>query len=192
MSCIQSLEKQIITLEEQIEKHKQEIINIKSKKTNRGIAIYNKLTPDIQDIIDKYVYMNNCDNKLDLLNEYNYFRNSYYFSPYEYEYPYNEFDREVVKNGSKNKKAWKLWINEVWLDFDYPRTYLKNKFLLGIDKCKTKNDLKQFLNHYGFRISNFNGRKKQEVFNDAREHIDFKYINKRWKFTQRIVFGCKK
>ncbi len=87
--------------------------------------------------------MNNCDNKLDLLNEYYYFCSSYYFTPYEYEYPYCKFDREM----NKNKKVWKLWINESWLDFHYPRTYLKNKYLSSIDKCKTKNDLKQLLNH---------------------------------------------
>lgn len=163
MSRIQSLEKQIILLEEQIEKHKQEIINIKSKKTNRGIAIYMKLNPDIQDIIDKYVYMNNCDNKLELLTEYKCYCMSYdRFWVWELTGFRTTF-KYSIKDNLLNKKN----INENY-KYHYPRLYQKNKFISGIDKCKTKNDLKLFLDSYGLKIKNFNGRKKQEVIDRAK------------------------
>ena len=166
MSRIQSLEKQIITLEEQIEKHKQEIINIKSKKSNRGIAIYMKLNPDIQDIIDKYVYMNNCDNKLELLTEYKCYCMSY---DRFWIWDYSGFTN-TIKSSIKDKLLDKTNINEN-NKYHYPRVYQKNKFISGIDKCKTKNDLKLFLNSYGLEISNFNGRKKQEVIDRAKRMI---------------------
>jgi len=163
MSRIQSLEKQIITLEEQIEKHKQEIINIKSKKTNRGIAIYMKLNPDIQDIIDKYVYMNNCDNKLELLTEYKCYCMSYDLFWISMSYDF----MDTITYSIKNKLLDKTNINRN-NKYHYPRLYQKHKFISGIDKCKTKNDLKLFLDSYGLKIKNFNGRKKQEVIDRAK------------------------
>mgnify|MGYP003653896210 CR=1 FL=1 len=151
-SRIQSLEKTIITLEEQIEKHKQEIINIKSKKSNRGIAIYLKLNPDIQDIIDKYVYMNNCDNKLELLTEYKCYCMSYsIIHSLWIKYPVNEKVVEYVGVGvwhhypNYNANVIVNSINEDLLDktninknkkYHYPRLYQKNKLISGIDKCK--------------------------------------------------------
>jgi len=163
MSRIQSLEKQIITLEEQIEKHKQEIINIKSKKTNRGIAIYMKLNPDIKDIIDKYVYMNNCDNKLELLTEYKCYCMSYDLFWISMSYDFMDTITYSIKNKLLDKTN--IQRNN---KYHYPRLYQKNKFISGIDKCKTKNDLKLFLLSYGLKIKNFNGRKKQEVIDRAK------------------------
>ena len=143
-SRIQSLEKTIITLEEQIEKHKQEIINIKSKKSNRGIAIYLKLNPDIQDIIDKYVYMNNCDNKLELLTEYKCYCMSYsIIHSLWIKYPVNEKVVEYVGVG-------------VW--HHYPN-YNANVIV---------NSINEDLLSYGFRISNFSGRKKQKCIDTAK------------------------
>ena len=186
MSRIQSLEKQIITLEEQIEKHKQEIINIKSKKTNRGIAIYMKLNPDIQDIIDKYVYMNNCDNKLELLTEY-----KCYCMSYSLYWIYNKLDRVVIDN-----PIWDLLLDKTNIDkngkYHYPRLYQKHKYLSGIDKCKTKNDLNLFLNSYGFKISNFNGRTKQVVFDRAKNMINDDKVWDKNKFDSSWTNYVKK